>query len=164
MAPYEALYGRKCRSPICWTEIGDRALLGPEIVQDTSEKIKIIQQRLKMAQSRQKNYANVRRRPLEYEVGNHVFIRANPMKGQLRFGKKGKLSPCYIGPFQILERLGSVTCRVALPLGFEQMHNVFYVSMLGGYLQDLFHVIDYHRIALDENMEYEEWLERIIDR
>ena len=81
MEPYEALYGRKCRSLICWTEIGDRALLGPEIVQDTSEKIKIIQQRLKIAQDRQKNYADVRRRPLEYEVGDHVFICVTPMKG-----------------------------------------------------------------------------------
>ena len=134
MAPYEALYGRRCRSPICWTEVGDRALLGPEIVQDTSEKIKTIRQRLKTAQDRQKNYADIRRRPLEYEVGDHVFILVSPMKGQVRFGKKGKLSPRYIGSFQILERLGPVAYRVALPSGFEQIHNVFHVSVLRGYL------------------------------
>ncbi|XP_028069602.1 uncharacterized protein LOC114272131 [Camellia sinensis] len=107
---------------------------------------------------------DVRRRPLEYEVGDHVFIRVNPMKGQLRFGKKGKLSPHYIGSFQILERLGPVAYRVSLPPRTEQMHNVFHMSMLRGYLRDPFHMIDYHRIALDENMEYLEWPERIIDR
>ena len=92
-----------------------------------------------------------------------MFIRVTPMKGQVRFGKKGKLSPRYIGPFQILERLGPIAYRVALPPGFEQIHNVFHVSMLRSYLRDLFHVIDYHRVALDENMEYSEWPERIID-
>ena len=86
MAPCEALYGRRCRSPNCWTEVGERALLGPEIVQETSEKIKIIRLRLKTAQDRQKNYADVRRRPLEYEVGDHVFIRVTPMKGLVWFG------------------------------------------------------------------------------
>ncbi|XP_028051968.1 uncharacterized protein LOC114256498 [Camellia sinensis] len=86
------------------------------------------------------------------------------MKGQLRFGKKGKLSPRYIRSFQISERLGPVAYRVALLLGMEQMHNVFHVSMLRSYLRDPFHIIDYHRIALDENMKYGEWPEWIIDR
>lgn len=113
MVPYKALYCRRCRSPICWTEVRDRALLGPEIVQDTSEKIKTIHQSLKTAQDRQKNYADVRRRPLEYEVGDHVFVNVSPMKGQIRFGKKGKLSPRYIGPFQILKSL--VQLLVGLP-------------------------------------------------
>ncbi|XP_028124906.1 uncharacterized protein LOC114321873 [Camellia sinensis] len=85
------------------------------------------------------------------------------MKGQSRFGKKGKLSPCYIGPFQILERLSPVVYGIALPLGMEQMQYVFYVSMLKGYLWDPFHVIDYYQIALDENMENKEWPEQIID-
>ena len=88
-----------------------------------------------------------------------MFIRVTPMKGQVSFGKKGKLSPRYIGSFQILERLGPAAYRVILPPGFEQIHNVFHVSMLRGYLRDLFHVVDYHRIALGENMEYAEWPE-----
>ncbi|XP_028123608.1 uncharacterized protein LOC114320743 [Camellia sinensis] len=129
-----------------------------------SKKIKIIQQRLKTAQSQKKNYVDVRRRPPEYEVGNHVFIYVISMKGHSRFGKKGKLSPRYIRPFQIPERLGPIAYRVDLSPGFEQMQNVFHVSMLRGYLQDPFHVTNYHRIALDENMEYEKWPERIIDR
>ncbi len=88
MAPYEALYGRKCRSPICWTEVGDRALLGPELIQVTTEKIKLIQQRIRTAQSRQKSYADQRKNELEFEVGNHVFLRVSPMKGVSRFRKK----------------------------------------------------------------------------
>ncbi|XP_028121420.1 uncharacterized protein LOC114318691 [Camellia sinensis] len=91
MASYEALYGRRCRSPVCWIEVRDRVLLGPKIVQTTTEKIKVIQQRLKTAQSKEKNFADVKRRPLEYEVGDRVFIRVIPMKGQSRFGKKGLL-------------------------------------------------------------------------
>ncbi|XP_028063912.1 uncharacterized protein LOC114267122 [Camellia sinensis] len=85
------------------------------------------------------------------------------MKGHMRFGKKGKLTPRYIGQFQILERLGPIAYCIALPLGMEQVHNVFHVSMLRGYLRDPFHVIDYHRIALDEDMMYEEWPVQIID-
>ena len=89
MAPYEALYETKCRSSICWAEVGDRPLLGPELVQETTKKVKLIQQRLKTAQSRQKSYADVRRRDREYEVGDHVFIMVSPMKGLTRFGVKG---------------------------------------------------------------------------
>ncbi|XP_028094959.1 uncharacterized protein LOC114294969 [Camellia sinensis] len=124
----------KCRTPACWTEVGDRSLIGPEIVQVTTEKIPIIQQRLKTAQSRQKSYADQRRRDLEFEVGAHVFVKVTLMKGHARFGKKGKLSPRYIGPFQILESLGPVAYQIALPPSMEQMHNVFHVSMLRGYL------------------------------
>ncbi|XP_028117388.1 uncharacterized protein LOC114315012 [Camellia sinensis] len=86
------------------------------------------------------------------------------MKGQMRFGKKEKLTSRYIGPFHILERLGPITYHIALPPGMEQVHNIFHVSMLHGYLRDPFHVIDHHRIALDENMMYEEWPVQIIDR
>ena len=93
MAPYEALYGRKCRSPICWDEEGTRLLEGPELVQDTVDKIKIIKSRLKTAQDRQKSYVDQHRRDIKYEVGEKVFLRVSPWRGILRFGKKGKLSP-----------------------------------------------------------------------
>lgn len=89
MASYEALYGRPCRFPVCWAEVGDRPLLGPEIVQLTTEKVKIIRERLKTAQSRQKSYADNRRRNLEFDMDNHVFVKVTPMKGHPRFGKKG---------------------------------------------------------------------------
>ncbi|XP_028100721.1 uncharacterized protein LOC114300068 [Camellia sinensis] len=164
MAPYEALYGRLCRSPVCWTEVGDRALLGPEIVQLTTEKVQRIQERLKMAQSRQKSYVDNQQRDLEFDVGSHVFVIVTPMKAHLRFGKRSKLTPRYIGPFQILEIVDPVAYRVALPSNMSQVHNVFHVSMLRGYLPDPSHVIDYHQIALDDKLTYEETPIRIMDR
>lgn len=96
MAPFEALYGRKCRTPICWDEVGERQLLGPEIVQSTNKKINFIREKLKVAQNRQKSYADKRRRPLEFAMGDKVFLQISPWKGMLRFGKREKLSPRYI--------------------------------------------------------------------
>ncbi|RVW15625.1 Transposon Tf2-8 polyprotein [Vitis vinifera] len=93
MAPYEALYGRPCRSPLCWIEMGESRLLGPEIVQETTEKIQLIKEKLKTAQDRQKSYVDKRRRPLEFEEGDWVFVKVSPRRGIFRFGKKGKLAP-----------------------------------------------------------------------
>ena len=115
MAPYEALYGRPCRSPMCWTESREATLIDPELVQETSEKIRVIRDRLLAAQSKQKSYADHRRRPLEFQVGDHVFLRVSPCKGVFCFGKKGKLAPRYIGPFEILQRVGEVAYQLALP-------------------------------------------------
>ncbi|XP_060178236.1 uncharacterized protein LOC132608184, partial [Lycium barbarum] len=104
MAPFEALYGRRCRSPIGWFEVGEAELLGPDLVYQAMEKVKLIQERLKTAQSRQKSYTDVRRRDLEFLVDDWVFLKVSPMKGVMRFGKKGKLSPRYIGPYRILRK------------------------------------------------------------
>ncbi|XP_070031682.1 uncharacterized protein, partial [Nicotiana tomentosiformis] len=98
MAPYEALYGRRCRSPVGWFEVGETELYGPDLIHQAIEKVKVIQERLRTAQSRQKSYSDVRRRDLEFKVGDWVFLKISPMKGVMRFGKKGKLSPRYIGP------------------------------------------------------------------
>ena len=114
MAPYEALYGRPCRSPLCWTEVGESSITGPDLIRDTSGKVSLIRQCLLTAQSRQKSYADVRRRPLEFEVGDHVFLKVMSKRGVVRFGKHGKLSPKFIGPFKILERVGTVAYRLAL--------------------------------------------------
>ena len=108
MAPYEALYGRPCRSPICWTEVEESSITGPDMIRDTSEKVSLIRQRLLTTESRQKSYADVRRRPLEFEVGDHVFLKVMPKRGVVRFGKHEKLSSRFIGPFKILERVGTV--------------------------------------------------------
>jgi hypothetical protein len=115
MAPFEALYGRSCRTPICWTETGDNALIGSDLVVETTEKIKLVIQRLETAQSRQVSYADKSRRYVEFEVGDHVFLKVSPMKGVRRFGRKGKLAPRYIGPFLILERVGKVAYHLELP-------------------------------------------------
>ena len=108
MAPYEALYGKPCRSPLCWTEVGESSITGPDLIRDTSEKVSLIRQRLLTAQSLQKSYADVRRRPLEFEVGDHVFLKVMPRRGVVGFGKHGKLSPRFIGHFEILERVGTL--------------------------------------------------------
>ncbi|KAK4381677.1 Transposon Ty3-G Gag-Pol polyprotein [Sesamum angolense] len=103
MAPYEALYGRRCRSPVCWDIEGLRQLEGPELVQETMEKIQIVKRCLKAAQDRQKSYVDKHRREMEYEVGDKIFLKVSPWKRILRFGKQGKLSPRYIGPHVIRE-------------------------------------------------------------
>ena len=141
MAPYEALYGRKCRTPVCWDEVGERKSVGPEIVQVTCDKIKVIRDRLKIAQDRQKSYADNRRRDLEFEVGDMVFLRISPWRGILRFGKRGKLSPRYIGPYKIVERIGEVAYRLELPSYLDRIHDVFHVSMLRKYIPNPSHVL-----------------------
>ncbi|WRX08490.1 Reverse transcriptase/retrotransposon-derived protein [Theobroma cacao] len=164
MAPFEALYGRRCRSPIGWLEVGERKLLGPELVQDAIEKIHMIHQRMLTAQSRQKSYADNQRRDLEFQVGDNVFLKVSPTKGVMRFGKKGKLSPRYIGPFEILERVGAVAYRLALPLDLSNIHPVFHVSMLRKYNLDPSHVIRYKTIQLQDDLTYEEHPVAILDR
>ena len=164
MAPYEALYGRKCRSPVCWTEVGERQILGPEIVQMTTDKIKVIQQRLQTAQSRQKSYADVRRRELEFEEGDHVFLKVSPSKGINRFGKKGKLKPRYVGPFEVLQRVGTVAYRVALPPELSHVHDVFHVSMLRKYVHDPTHVISHYPLEISGDLSYVEGPIEIVDR
>ena len=164
MAPFEALYGRRCRSPIGWFEIGEAKLLGPDLVQDSLEKVHIIKERLLAAQSRQKAYVDNRRRELEFSVGDRAFLRISPMKGVMRFGKKGKLSPRYIGPFEILERIGAVAYRLALSPDLSLIHPVFHVSMLRKYMYDPSHVLEPQTVQLDENLCYQEEPIAIVDR
>ncbi|KAL0554253.1 hypothetical protein IC582_008170 [Cucumis melo] len=156
MAPFEALYGRCCRSPVCWGEVGEQRLMGPELVQSTNEAIQKIRSRMHTAQSRQKSYADVRRKDLEFEVGDKVFLKVAPMKGVLRFERRGKLSPRFVGPFEILERIGPVAYRLALPPSLSTVHNVFHVSMLRKYVPDPSHVVDYEPLEIDENLSYVE--------
>nr|GEX49617.1 putative reverse transcriptase domain-containing protein [Tanacetum cinerariifolium] len=99
-APFEALYGRKCRSPICWAEVGDAQLTGLEISHETTEKIIQIKNRIQAAHDRKKSYADLKRKPMDFQVGDRVMIKVSPWKGVVRFGKRGKLNPRYIGPFK----------------------------------------------------------------
>ena len=104
MAPYKTLYGRKCRSPVGWFEVGNHLLLGPDMVQDAVRKVGLVQDKMRVAQSQQKSYADNRHQELEFDVGDHVFLKISPFKGVIRFGQWRKLSPRYIGPFEILRR------------------------------------------------------------
>ena len=122
--------------------MGESSITGTNLIGDTSEKVSLIRQRLLKAQSRQKSYVNVRHRPLELEVGDHVFLKVMPKRGVVRFGKHGKLSPRFIGPFKILERVGTVAYRLDLPPIMSDVHEVFHVSMFRKYTPDPAHVVD----------------------
>ncbi|GJY69099.1 reverse transcriptase domain-containing protein [Tanacetum coccineum] len=128
--PFEALYGRKCRSPICWAEVGDAQLTGPEIIRETTEKIIQIKHRLQASRDRQRSYADKRRKPLEFQVGDKVMLKVSPWKEVIRFGKQGKLNPRYIGPFKILAKVGTVAYRLELPEQLSHVHSTFHVSNL----------------------------------
>ncbi|GKA48091.1 putative reverse transcriptase domain-containing protein, partial [Tanacetum coccineum] len=129
-APFEALYGQKCRSPVCWAEVGQVQLTGPEMVQETTEKVIQIKQRMQAARDRQKSYADLKRKSMEFQVGDRVMLKVSPWKGVVHFGKRGKLNPRYVGPFKVLERVGSVAYKIELPQELSRVHNTFHVSNL----------------------------------
>ena len=130
MAPYEALYGRRYRTPIGWFEVCESSLLGPEFIYKTLEKVHVIRNRLQMAYSRQKPYANHRRRDLEFEEGDKVHLKISPMKGVVKYGKNGKLSPHYLAPYEISQRVGKVAYELKLPSELASVHTMFHISML----------------------------------
>ncbi|GJZ32590.1 putative reverse transcriptase domain-containing protein [Tanacetum coccineum] len=163
-APFEALYGRKCRSPVCWAEVGEAQLTGPEIIHETTEKIFKIRDRMQVARDRQKSYADKRRRPLEFEVGDKVMLKVAPWKGVMRFGKRGKLNPRYIGPFRIIERIGPVAYRLELPQELSRVHNVFHICNLKKCLSDDTLVIPLEEIQLDDKLNFVEEPVEIMDR
>ena len=156
MSPYEALCGKQCHTPLCWNETGERKLLGPEIVQTTMDKVNVIRAGLKATQDRQKSYADKRRKDLEFEVEDRVFLKLSPWKGVVRFGKRGKLSPRYIGPLEIVERIGLVAYRLDLSDELSRVHNVFHISMLRKYISDPSHVLETPEIELRDDLSYEE--------
>ncbi|GJY63766.1 putative reverse transcriptase domain-containing protein [Tanacetum coccineum] len=158
------LYGRKCRAPICWNEVGERVIEGPELVEVTNEKVAIAKEKLKEARSRQKSYADRHRRALEFKPGDRVFLKVSPCRGVRRFGLKGKLSPRFIGPFEILDRVGEVSYRLALPPQLSHVHNVFHVSLLRGYNYHPYHVVQYPFDKIREDLSFAEEPEAILDR
>ncbi|GJS04634.1 putative reverse transcriptase domain-containing protein [Tanacetum coccineum] len=163
-APFEALYGRKCRSPVCWAEVGDAQLTGPEIVRETTEKIIQIKHRLQASRDRQKCYADKRRKPLEFQVGDRVMLKVSPWKGVIRFGKRGKLNPRYIGPFKILAKVGTVAYRLELPEKLSRVHSTFHVSNLKKCLSDEPLAIPLDEIHIDEKLHFIEEPVEIMDR
>ncbi|KAL4388250.1 hypothetical protein GQ457_09G016270 [Hibiscus cannabinus] len=164
MAPFEALYGRRCRTPVCWSELGENKVLGPQLLKETEEQVQVIHNRLKQAFDRQKAYADTKRRDIQYSVSDRVFLKVSPWKKVLRFGKKGKLSPRYIGPFEVIERIGPVAYRLALPPEFDKIHNVFHVSILRRYRSDPSHVLEPEEVELNPDLSYEEEPIQILDR
>ncbi|GKE64224.1 hypothetical protein Tco_1518385 [Tanacetum coccineum] len=163
-APYEALYERKCRSPVCWSKVGDSQLTGPELICDTTEKIVQIKNRLLTTRSRQKSYADKRLKPLEFEVGDMVLLKVSPWKDAVHFGKHKKLSPHYIGPFKILVRVGPVAYTLELPKELKGVHNTFHVSNLKKCLAEGDVVVPMEEIQLDDKLHMIEEPIEIVDR
>ncbi|GKA78796.1 putative reverse transcriptase domain-containing protein [Tanacetum coccineum] len=163
-ASFEALYGRKCRSPVLWAEIGESRLIGPELEQEMTYKVVLIKEKLKAARDHQKSYADNRRKPLEFEVGDRVLQKVSPWKGLIHFGKKGKLAPRYVGPFEILERIGPVAYRLRLPEELSGVHDTFHVSNLKKCLTDANLQVPLDEIKIDKTFRFVKEPVEIMDR
>ncbi|GJT90195.1 hypothetical protein Tco_1079040 [Tanacetum coccineum] len=163
-APFEALYGHKCRLPVCWAVVGDAQLTSLEIVHETTEKIIQIKKRIHVARDRQKIYADRRRKPLEFQVGNKVTLKVSPSKGVIRFGKRGKLNPRFIGPFKVLVKDGTNAYRLELPNQISLIHSTFHVSNLKKCFSDRPLPIPLDEIQIDDKLNFIEGSIEIMDR
>jgi hypothetical protein len=164
MAPFEVLYRRRCRTPLNWIEPGEKFIFGLDLVEEAEVIVRRIQENLKAVKSRQETYANKRRLPLEFEVGDHVYLRVSPMKGVKRFGVKGKLVPCYIRPFPILEKCGSVAYKLYLPPSLVGVHNVFHMSQLKKCLKAPMDVVLPEVTPLEVDLSYPEHPIKVMDQ
>ncbi|GJV29728.1 putative reverse transcriptase domain-containing protein [Tanacetum coccineum] len=163
-APFEALYGRKCRSPVCWAEVGEVQLTGPEIVQETAEKIIQGKQRMQAAHDRQKSYADLKRKPMEFEVGDKVMLKVLPWKGVVRFGKRGKLNLRFVRPFKVIKRVGDVAYKLELPEELSRVHNTFHVSNLKKCHADEPLAVPLDGLHFDDKLQFVEEPIEITDR
>jgi hypothetical protein len=163
MAPFEALYGRRCRTPLSWSETGERQIFGPDLVTKAEDKVKLIQENLKAAQSRQKSYADQRRKPLQFQVGDYVYLRVSPAKGVQRFGIKGKLAPQYIGHFEITEACGPVAYRLRLPSQLATINDVFHIFQLKKCIKVPTEIIEQQTIEIEPDLSYIEQPLQILD-
>nr|GEY02072.1 putative reverse transcriptase domain-containing protein [Tanacetum cinerariifolium] len=159
-----ALYGRKCRSPVLWVEFGESSLIGPELVQETTDKVVLIKEKLKMARYHQKSYVDNRRKSLEFEVRDSMLLKVSPWKGVIRFRTKGKLASRYVGPFEILERISHVAYRLGLPKELSSVHDTFYVLNLKKSLADASLLVPLDEIKINKTLRFIEEPVEIMDR
>ncbi|XP_074266026.1 uncharacterized protein LOC141588484 [Silene latifolia] len=149
---------------MCWDDSAEAVVLGPQMVQVMVEEVRLIRQKMKAAQDRQKSYTDLHRRDIEFAVGDKVLLKVSPMRGVMRFGKRGKLSQKFISPYEILARVGEVAYRLTLPPSLERVHNVFHTSQLRKYVSDPSHVLEVENIELDKALAYAEVPKEILDR
>jgi hypothetical protein len=164
MTPFETLYEWQCCTPLNWIEPGEKDIFGPDIVVEAEATVRRIQENFKVAKLRQESYANKRRRPLQFEAGDHVYLNVSPMKGVKRFRIIGKLSPRYIGPFQILEKYGKVKYKLELPPSLAGVHDIFHVSQLKKCLKAPVDVVLPEVAPLDTDLTYPERPIKILDK
>ena len=164
MTPYEALHGRRCRTLVCWIELNEHKVIGPYIVKVIEDKVHVIRQRLKVDGDQQKSYADLKRKDIEYEVSDKVFLKVSPWRKVLRFEKKRKLSLRFIGPYEILERVRPVAYQLALPPKLTLLHDVFHVSMLRRYRSDESHILPVQDVQVQSNYPYDEEPKAILAR
>ena len=163
MAPFEVLYGRKCRTPLFWSQTGESQVFGPEILQEAEKQVHAVRQNLKIAQSRQKSYEDTRRRDLEFQIGDYVYLKVSPMRGVKRFHTKRKLSPRYVGPFKIIARRGEVAYQLELPEQLSSVHNVFHVSQLKKCLRIPEEQLPLEELDVQKYLSYKEYPVRILE-
>jgi hypothetical protein len=164
MAPFDVLYGHRCRTPLNWIQLGEKVIFGLGLVEEAEATVHHIQDNLKAAKARQETYANKRCRPLEFEVGDHVYLRVSSMKGVKRFGVEGKLAPRYIRPFPILEKCGSVAYKLGLPPSLAKVHNIFHVSQLKKCLKAPVDIMLPEVTPLEADLSYLEHPIKVLDQ
>ena len=163
MSPFEALYGRRCRTPLFWNETGESQVFGPEILRDAERQVREIKENLRAAQSRQKSYADNRRRELTFGVGDYVYLKVSPIRGLRRFKVKGKLAPRYVDPFKILERRGEVAYQLELPYQLSDVHDVFHISQLKKCLRVPEEQLPMEELNIGEDLTYSEHPIKILE-
>jgi hypothetical protein len=162
-SPFEALYGRKCRTPLYWDQIGEKQLFGPDIIEDAEQMVQTVRENLRIAQIRQKSYADGKQRDLTFSVDDYVYLKVSPMRGIRRFNIKGKLAPLYIGPFKVLERKGEVAYRLELPTNLSGVHDVFHISQLKKCLRVPEEQAPLNGLDVQEDLTYIEHLMKILE-
>jgi hypothetical protein len=163
MAPCEALYGRQCRTPLFWSQTGESQVFGPDVLKDAEKQVQMVRERLKVAQTRQKSYADKRMRDLSFEVGDFVYLKVSPMRGTRRFKVKRKLATRYVGPFKIVDRKGEVAYQLELPPQLSDVHDVFHVSQLKKCLRVPEEQLPMEELYLEGDLTYNERPVRILD-
>jgi len=163
MTPFEVLYGGKCRTALMWIEVGDRKLEKPDFIKVAEDKVSEIRKNLKIAQDRQKSYADKRRRELSFEKGDYVYLKVSPIRGTRRFRVRGKLAPRYIGPFPVTKKIGAVAYKLQLPRELSDVHDVFHVSQLRKCLRVPEEEVAPSTLDLQDDLRYQEIPMRILD-